>query len=323
GLPPDYNVTKANVSEFYPDDVQEFAANNILKNMLEDGHWAGETYFRHFLTNEKIPVHDTHFAINDKESGQLLGYATITRDMTKEKQLESALETERTKMIQASKLATLGEMAAGIAHEINNPLSIIDGAAELLSAIVDDENARKKIAMIEKSSGRISIIVKGLKKFSRDTPNMVKSRFSVALLIKEILSLTKHSIEKNNIQIINLIPENILVYADEIQVEQVLLNLLKNAIDANKDRDKAWTEFSIESDSSQVLIIVRDSGNGIDEATLDKIFNPFYTTKQVGKGTGLGLSISKGIAQEHGGDLYYQLVEGHTAFVLQLPRVNE
>ncbi|MDA8792127.1 ATP-binding protein [Bacteriovoracaceae bacterium] len=104
-----------------------------------------------------------------------------------------------------------------------------------------------------------------------------------------------------------------------MQIEQILINLIVNAIDQNQEKKDSWVKVFYKKEGDFVNLIVQDSGKGIIQDDLTKIFNPFYTTKEIGKGTGLGLSISRGIARDHGGDLNYKLIEGHTAFILSLP----
>jgi C4-dicarboxylate-specific signal transduction histidine kinase len=252
-------------------------------------------------------------------TGKQLGHATITRDMTKEWQLQKNLESEKAKMLQASKLSTLGEMAAGVAHEINNPLSVIEGSILSLRRTIQDQSQIRKLDMIEKSVDRITRIVKGLRKFSHSSSGINKIIFSSKSLIDECIELLASKALSNQVNLISENNNEYEIYADEVQIEQIVINLINNAIDANSKFEGAWVKINAESLQDHIKIIVQDSGQGIDPATVDKLFDPFFTTKPPGKGTGLGLSIAKSIAKDHGGDLYYEKRDNHTAFILKIP----
>ncbi|MFN9068547.1 MAG: histidine kinase dimerization/phospho-acceptor domain-containing protein, partial [Bdellovibrionales bacterium] len=189
GIPLSQDIAEVKIEDCYPEELREFAKNEILNEMATKGLWSGETYFQHFITKEKIPVHDTHFIIKESNSGKTLGHATITRDMSKEHLLQKSIEFEKSKMLQASKLSTLGEMAAGVAHEINNPLSVIGGSILILRRSLQDQNQIRKLDMIEKSVDRITKIVKGLKKFSNSSSGINKIIFSSKSLFDDSIEL--------------------------------------------------------------------------------------------------------------------------------------
>ncbi len=253
-----------------------------------------------------------------------VGYISIALDVTKRKEIERELDEERTKMIQTSKLATLGEMSSGIAHEINNPLAIVAGSASVIRDYHDDKE--KVLAMaekIEKATSRINKIVKGLKKFSRSAECTTKEIHTLNSIVEESLELTRARAVRHNVDLKIDIIDPVKIECDEVQISQVIVNLISNAIDAVAGEKGAWVAVSMQEDSHITQLIVKDSGDGIGFETLEKIFVPFYTTKEVGKGTGLGLSISKGIVEEHYGDLDYQKLDGHTAFILTLPKYRK
>jgi PAS domain S-box-containing protein len=319
GIPLNQNLNEVQIEDCYPEELRDFARNEILHEMTEKGLWSGETYFQHFVTKEKIPVHDTHFAIQDAKTDKPLGHATITRDMTKEKKLQKIIESEKAKMLQASKLSTLGEMAAGVAHEINNPLSVIGGSISILKRGIQDQSQIRKLDMISKSVDRIARIVKGLRKFSHSSNGINKLIFSSKSLFEDCIELLAGKALSHQVKLINECAQEFEVYADEVQIEQIIINLMNNAIDANSRVEGAWVKLHAELAQNCIKLIVQDNGHGIEKSIEEKLFDPFFTTKPPGKGTGLGLSIAKGIANDHGGDLYYEKLDGHTAFILSIP----
>lgn len=267
-----------------------------------------------------VPIISKGKIIEYDLNGEPLVFSGTHFDFTILEELEENLQNEKLKLIHSAKLATLGQMAAGVAHEINNPLAIISNSNSLLQK-VDRPGIKEEVTQnIEESVDRIVKIVKGLRKFCRDTSEFNRSETSVESIIKESLDLVSHKARNESVEIITKNLANHKVYCDELEIEQILVNLLNNAIDANAENEKAWIDISTEEFDETIAIVVKDSGKGIDESVLKNLFDPFFTTKDVNEGTGLGLSISRSIAEEHRGSLNYQLRDGHTAFILELPR---
>lgn len=316
-------------SSIHPDDFNNWFST--LKNCLRDG----KTYKIQFRTyesesktfpKEEVWVESIVQAVKSKED-EITGLFGTCQNITEYKTIEQLLEQEKVKMIQTAKLATLGEMSAGVAHEINNPLTIIQGNALMLK--LDNITHEKKLDKIEKilsSVERVTKIVYGLRKFSRSAEGYDKSHFPLKQFFEEIKTMVETKSKLDNVPVYIEHPhniENISLFGDEIQIEQILINLINNAIDQHSQNKGSWVKVSYREFDEKTEVIVKDSGHGISQEIQSKLFDPFFTTKGIGKGTGLGLSISKGIAQEHDGDLYYQLIDGHTAFVISLPKVNE
>ena len=236
--------------------------------------------------------------------------------------------TERFKihlqMIQSNKMASLGEMASGIAHEINNPLAIIKMVALQMQKNISQENTLLKngIAKIDSTVDRISKIILGLRTFSRDGRNDPFELVSFDKMIEDILSFCNERLKHHEIKLIkdDLNP-NLVFEGRQIEISQVLLNLLNNAIDAldtSKITDK-WIKISAKNDGEYLEIKISDNGPAIPPETQSKMFQPFFTTKEIGKGTGLGLSLSLTIVKNHLGELYLDTESPYTTFVLRLP----
>lgn len=247
--------------------------------------------------------------------------AKVYRQTKEIERSHQELQKQKTIAFHKTKLASLGEMAAGVAHEINNPLAIISGGATIISRLNSGcEKTKEHLNRIQKSTDRISKIVKGLKRFSRSQNEISLAKKSLIELIEECIEMSSIKASKSSIKITSLIKNDVTLLIDQSQIEQIIINLIANAIDANSEENTPWVEISYAETEKFDEIIIKDSGLGIDQELIEKIFDPFFTTKDVGKGTGLGLSISKGIAQDHGGDLIYKTIDGHTAFVLCIPK---
>jgi signal transduction histidine kinase len=224
-------------------------------------------------------------------------------------------------MTRRDRLATLGELSASVAHEINNPLAIIATSSEVLKQEYGVHGVGHEVVKkIDTSVIRISKIIRGLKKFAYQDETLSLQVVSAQKLLQDCVDFTLPKAQRHKIKISICELCDTDIYCDELQVQQVIINLLNNAMDAMRNCDKAWIQLSCLVHDDAIELIVKDSGKGISSDVVDRLFNPFYTTKNVGEGTGLGLSISKGIAKHHGGNLSYKLIEGHTAFVLTLPK---
>ena len=235
----------------------------------------------------------------------------------------------QSRMVQSSHLSSLGEMAGGIAHEINNPLLVITSAADTLGAVmvaksIDRKIATKLVDNIARVSHRISIIVKGLKDFARDTSTDPIEEIDVQEVISSAVELSSSRISKQHIDLrVHKDPAGKgLCAGRSIALSQVLINLLNNAIHAIEDLNEKWIEISAHSLDDKVEIRVTDSGGGIPPEIRTKVFEPFYTTKELGRGTGIGLSISLGLIQRDGGNLFIDEDCPNTRFVIQMRRVR-
>lgn len=229
-------------------------------------------------------------------------------------------------LFSASRMAALGEMASGIAHEINNPLSIIImKAAQLIRKnqlnSLTEEELEEGLAKIASTSQRIGMVVKGLSSISRPPENDPIQKIKLISVIEDTLQLCREHFSSNSIKLqSDLFSINdIEIEGKSSQIMQVILNLLNNSFDAIYDHEEAWVSIRAIQTDSGVLVTVTDSGFGIPDQLLSKIMQPFFTTKGPGKGTGLGLSISKGIIEEHQGKFYYQKNSINTCFAIELP----
>lgn len=243
-------------------------------------------------------------------------------DFTEQKRIEEM----RFAMTSNSKMAALGEMAGGVAHEINNPLSIIVGKCGTVRTLVNqpDFNREKITAELEKiasTAGRIAKITTGLLAFSRAGDHDLPGKPLVREIVEET---TAFCMEKFKVRDVRLKIDygeigNVAITCRQSQVSQVLLNLLNNSLEEVQALSEIWVHLKVSLMEKHIEFSVTDSGHGISPTVVEKIFQPFFTTKPVGRGTGLGLSISKGIVESHGGKIEYDAKSRNTRFVFTLP----
>ena len=255
-------------------------------------------------------------------------YMFIAHDKTNEVQIMEELEEERIKTLQTSKLAAIGEMAGGIAHEINNPLAIIHGYASNMKTMIENNDIDSSKLLVHKivnTTDRIAKIVKSLKTFSRNSEHDSFQKVNFIEIMNDTLTFCYEKLKRNNIELIIEKPrETCMVLCRQVEIAQVFLNLVNNACDALEHADKKILNIKISYLSdSELNVSVIDTGSGIDHTIKDKILNPFFTTKEVGKGTGLGLSISKKIIDSHNCVLNFKSKPGLTEFYFTLPRAIE
>jgi len=228
---------------------------------------------------------------------KLSGAIVSVRDVTLEKKLEQQI-------IQSERLAAMGQMIGGFAHELNNPLTSILGMSELLQEGEAPESVRKQMVVLQQQARRAAEIVQNLMYFSRP-PAPGKSPIDLGELVQRTLHLHAYSLRKNNITVDFLKEASIpAVSGDAHQLMQVFLNLILNSEQAMREvRDRGTLRIRIEKNEKSVAVTFQDDGPGISPEILPNIFDPFYTTKRPGRGTGLGLSICKAILREHSGNV--------------------
>jgi PAS domain S-box-containing protein len=260
-----------------------------------------------------------NFSPLSEENGNIGGVILSGRDVTDLKRLEEQL-------IQAEKLAAMGQMLAGVAHELNNPLTAILGVTELLrERSGPDESTRRQLELTHRQARRAARIVQNLLEFSRPASPQ-KKPLDVNNLIERTLQLHEHSLRRNNIEVNIHLPADLPgVIGDANQLIQIFLNLVTNAEQAIREvRDSGRIQIRAGRNGNQVTITVQDDGVGIRPEALPRIFDPFYTTKRPGGGTGLGLSICMSIIREHGGNIEAEtLPAGGSAFTIYLPAASE
>lgn len=289
-----------------------------LMETIEQKNSEFETEFRIRTRSGKLKTLKLHALCMYTEGGTISRMVGNFWDVTDQRFSEL-------KLIESARLVSLGEMAGGIAHEINNPLAIISGrAAQLLRAAenqtLNPEHLMKGLKNIELTVDRIAKIIRGLRAVSRNAVNDPIEPVVVSQVVDEVLELATERLRNSGVQVFKDINSQFIVTARGPQLAQVLLNLINNSFDAISSSPQRWIQIYTAVNADLIQISVVDSGNGIPEKVAQRIMEPFFTTKGVGKGTGLGLSISKGIIESLGGRFYYDNHHPNTHFVLELPK---
>jgi C4-dicarboxylate-specific signal transduction histidine kinase len=273
--------------------------------------------------------HESNLRLEDSRKAMIHIMGDLRETTAEMERREYELRQKQEQLIQAGKLATLGELTTGIAHELNNPLNniglfvgnVIDrvavGELEAEEIVRDLERAMEQVR-------KATEIISHLRTFGRVAPVIVE-QLNVNEVIKRSLSLMQEQLRLREIEVqLELSPEPPIVAANAIQLEQVFINLLTNARDALVDSPRKAITISSAVAGDRVLVTFRDTGPGIPAGLEQRIFDPFFTTKEVGAGTGLGLSIAYGIINEHGGSIFVESKPGEGAtFVIELARAAE
>ena len=247
-------------------------------------------------------------------SGLIVGAIAAARDITDSKRMEQQL-------IQNERLAAMGQMIAGVAHELNNPLTAVLGVTELLRDSTPDDSARRQLDIAHRQARRAAQIVQSLLAFSRP-PQPRKICLNLSELIQRSLQLHEHSLRTNRVAVDFSAPLDLpRILGDISQLTQVFLNLIANAEQAiHEIRDHGTLRIRVSLAGDRVVATFQDDGAGIQREIVPKIFDPFFTTKRPGRGTGLGLSICLAILREHNGEIEAQpLAEGGSLFTVSLP----
>ena len=254
----------------------------------------------------------------------------LRREVAERQKAEETLRATQEELVQAGKLAALGQMSAGIVHELNQPLAAIGttvASARLLLLRGASSEARETLEAIGQLVGRMGRIIGHLKTFARKTP-MATAPFRLRTVIDDALTLIASQIRKSGATVSTHVADadrDIVAYGDPIRLEHVFINLLRNAFDALEGADPRTVDIRIERDGDKAVVTIEDSGSGLSDEVLANLFDPFFTTKEVGRGLGLGLSISYGILRDMGGTIRAaDRGDGQGArFVVTLPLAEE
>ncbi len=299
-------------------------AQSIFKRIMRGDieHFEYLEGFAVLSTSGKEKQVTWHNSVIKNERGKIVGILRSGEDITELKRLEDERKALEQKAQLASRLASVGELASGVAHEINNPLTGVIGYTQFLLSRADiPVDVKDDLNIINEGAQRVSSIVKRLLAFARPTKPS-RTHVDINNLINGVLQLREYELKANNITITTALdPALPITVGDAAQLQQVFLNLVINAETEMKlVRNKGKLLIKTEQLDNSIHISFKDNGPGISRENLDKIFNPFFTTREVGEGTGLGLSMCYGIVKEHNGRIWADSVRGNGAtFNVELP----
>ena len=301
GCDPNLLSSRKYPKEFWQRIWATISSGRVWNGEIENRRKNGEPLYTQLLIS---PIID-----ND---GRVVGYLGSHRDITEQKQLEQQL-------MHSQKMESIGTLAAGIAHEVGNPLASISSIVQVLLRTISDDFAKDKLGLVEAQVHRITKIIRDLVDFSRPSNYQIQPTDVVKTLTDavEIVKMGKKAKEitfvthvRRQMPLLSLVPD---------QISQVFINILLNAVDALHGKRGTITS-EVERDNERVRVTITDNGQGIAPENLSKIFEPFFTTKPVGEGTGLGLWVSYGIVRSFGGDITVTSAWGQgTSFCIILP----
>lgn len=262
--------------------------------------------------------------------GQLLGYCGYIFNVTDIVLRDEKIKEQQAMLVSSSKMVSLGEMAGGIAHEINNPLTIISTNLMLMKKLfavdkLGPAEFDKINTTMSNTLKRISKIIRGLRVISRDASEEEFVSTKVQDICDDVIGLCQEKFKMHKVELIIKDEHDVLsqmIDCRPVQMSQVLLNLLGNAFDAIAETENKWIKIELSHTPETMIFEVVDNGPGIPLHIQDKIFQPFFTTKEVGKGTGLGLSLSYSIVRDHGGKFSVNNLNPNTSFVIEIPKVQ-
>ncbi len=313
-------IEKMNIRQIYPEGV----ARQVMK-MMRSPEYGGAGRLRsypivHVRRDGEIVEGNLSAAILYDAHGKEMASVGIFVDLKERLQMESKLRDTQEHLLQSEKLAAMGRLTSQIAHELNNPLYGIMNTLELLKTEVPAQSKRRKILeMALSETVRLTDLLKKMLSFSKPDEE-AKQPVDINVILDEILLLVRKQLQENSIRISTSLEEGLgKVYASKNQLRQVFLNMISNARDAMPDGGTLTIKTM--SGRDKILIDIIDTGIGIREEHIDKIFDAFFTTKEATKGVGLGLSVCYGFIKEHGGDIKVSSKKGEgTIFTIILPK---
>ena len=251
----------------------------------------------------------------------------LQTEVDERRRTEDRLRATQNELVQAGKLAALGQMSAAIAHEINQPLAALRtymASTKIFAQRGDGKQIVKNLDLIDGLAERMASIAGHLKGFARKSEPGRPEPVSVGRAVEGALFLIESQIKAAGVRLTRDVQPDVWVSGYAVQLEQVLVNLIRNALDAVSDTKRGAIEIAVRADDNTVRIAIADNGPGIPPELIARIFDPFVTTKPVGKGLGLGLSITYGIVQDFRGRIHASnRPQGGAEIVIELPRVAE
>jgi PAS domain S-box-containing protein len=315
-------IGKMNIKQIYPEGMAQQVRKMMRAPECEESGRLRSYPIVHVRRDGKIVEGNLSAAIICDAQGNEIAQVGIFVDLKERLEMEAKLRNTQEQLLQSEKLAAMGRLISQIAHELNNPLYGIMNTLELLKTEVPPQNKRRRILeMALSETVRLTDLLRKMLSFSKPDEEQ-KQLVDVNVVLDEILLLVRKQLHENSIKISTSLEENLAaVYASKNQLRQVFLNMISNARDAMPEGGTLTIKTKSNRDTIEVEVI--DTGVGIREEHMNKIFDAFFTTKEGVKGIGLGLSVCYGFIKEHGGDMKVTSKRGEgTAFVITLPKAQ-
>jgi PAS domain S-box-containing protein len=307
--------SKTHPKEFFENLWKTIQSGQIWRGEVCNRRKTGELYW---VSTTVVPLLDQY-----QKPHQFL---SIRQDITALRDALGVIEEQKSQFAAASRIAALGEMAAAVSHEINNPLTVILGRTEMLKSHInegslDEKTIRHIVDAIDVTAHRIERIVRSMKTLAFQGNDEPLLPVSVKQLFSEVLELTEQRLKNSHIRFeLGNIDPDLQVTCRQHEIFQILVNLINNSIDAVQSLSDRWLQILIKPEIDSLTIRLTDSGRGIPVEVQKKIFQPFFSTKRLQYGTGMGLSISKKLAESNQGSLKYLEAEPFTTFELKLKK---
>jgi signal transduction histidine kinase/CheY-like chemotaxis protein len=319
------DAVDGDVTPFAPSRFAEpLARISFLRRLSAEG--AVNDYLLRMRRLDELPVWVEVTARAEPGERETLRVEALIRDVSERKRLDDQSRDLYQQLLQAEKMAALGQTISGVAHELNNPLATILSWAERLSEKALDQGMRRGVDVILGEADRAARIVRNLLTFARKRQS-TRAMIDINQVVTDTLALRAYEQRLTNIEVVTALASGLPeVFADAHQIQQVLLNLVINAEQAMGSahgRGALVVRTWHDEERDVVAIEVSDDGPGVPDEARGKIFDPFFTTKEVGQGTGLGLTVAYAIVQEHGGRIRVETPEHGAAFVVELPLSGE
>jgi PAS domain S-box-containing protein len=301
--------------EFFRDLWRTIASGRVWKGEIKNHNKNGEDYWV-----------DTTIVPFMNESGKPYQYIAIRNDITEKKSIQAHLEQERMRTMHAEKMASLGELAAGIAHELGNPTASINAWLDVIESQYERESLNIEVFMqtlpkVRRDAKRIRDIIRGMLAYARDGSRDPFQSESPQTIVQQVVDYCSYKIRKVGVQVsIEVTNPYINLECRITEISQMLVNFVLNACDAVQELPERWIKIRVLEQGQSIAFEITDSGHGIPDHIAERIFNPFFTTKPIGRGTGLGLSIAKSIIDNHQGTIALDHACSNTRFIITLPK---
>ena len=321
GIPKTLEIRACDIDELIPQNKgNDFSG--MINKVLEEEASSTENFKMISLKGIVLCIKVTASLVKDAEGRPLKVVGTL-HDVSELKEAEEKVALERRKSIHSAKLASIGEMASSIVHEMNNPLTIIQGNVRSTQRLTTLPEVQERIKKLERPIEKLVKLADNLRKYSRGSMIGTSLKvYDLKTLIEDSLVFLEYRLAYASIELTLDLEEGIEIKCDRSEIEQVIVNLVNNSVDAIEKQITRWIKIEAHQLEGQVKLIFTDSGDGIPKTMQKKIFDTFYTTKSAEKGTGLGLGIVKDILLHHKADIRIDNTSPHTKFVIEFEKID-